>query len=218
MANSPFLDFTLLTEGQYQKEITVNNALIILELIAAGGVIDRDLTAPPGSESEGDAYLVADSATGDWSGHDGKIAIYLNGGYFLVVPVAGLRLYVQDENVMLAYNGTSWQTLEITTQMFPITDIVGTTHTATASNLGALIQFDSASACTLTLPQASTEALQRGFQCMVRNKGAGTLDIALEGTDTIEGGTSVNDPNLITSIILETAGSPNNYIATGDLT
>ena len=37
-------------------------------------VIDADLSAPPGSPSEGDRYIVGPSATGDWSGHDGEIA------------------------------------------------------------------------------------------------------------------------------------------------
>ena len=37
-------------------------------------VKDRDLTAPPGSPSEGDRYIVATGGSGAWSGHDLEIA------------------------------------------------------------------------------------------------------------------------------------------------
>ena len=71
-------------------------------------VIDRDLTAPPGGESDGDAYIVGTSATGAWSGEDGNIAIYDNThtAWIFAAPEEGWRCYVQDENVWLFHNGS----------------------------------------------------------------------------------------------------------------
>ncbi|MHC5214460.1 MAG: DUF2793 domain-containing protein [Planctomycetota bacterium] len=75
-------------------------------------VIDRDLTAPPGGESDGDAYIVGTSATGAWSGEDGNIAIYDNThtAWIFAAPEEGWRCYVQDENVWLFHNGSAWTT------------------------------------------------------------------------------------------------------------
>ena len=61
------------TDGVTQWEDSeMNKPLEQLDLaIAALGnltIIDRDLTAPPGGESDGDTYIVGGSATGDWSG------------------------------------------------------------------------------------------------------------------------------------------------------
>lgn len=60
-------------------------------------VLDKDLTAPPGGESFGDAYYVATGATGDWSGQDGNYAIYSDRGWLFSDIAEGEILYVSDE-------------------------------------------------------------------------------------------------------------------------
>lgn len=67
-------------------------------------VLDKDLTAPPGGESVGDAYLVPAAATGDWSGEDEGIAIYTAQGYVFEDPRIGRRVLVEDEDVYYRYN------------------------------------------------------------------------------------------------------------------
>ena len=57
-------------------------------------VVDRDLTAPPGSCADGSNYLVAASPTGLWSGQAGKLATAQgtnasNGWKFQTVAVEG---------------------------------------------------------------------------------------------------------------------------------
>lgn len=76
-------------------------------------VADRDLTAPPGSCVDGANYLVASSPTGAWAGQAGKLATAVgtnaaNGWLFTTVAVNGYRIFVQDENQELRYNGSSW--------------------------------------------------------------------------------------------------------------
>lgn len=72
-------------------------------------VLDKDLTTPPGSPSEGDRYIVGPSATGDWSGHDNEIAEW-DGSQWVFGPTLteGLIVYVADEDKIYTYNGTSW--------------------------------------------------------------------------------------------------------------
>lgn len=60
-------------------------------------VLDKDLATPPGSPSAGDAYYVATSGTGAWSGHDGDYAIYGARGWTFREVDEGHILYVADE-------------------------------------------------------------------------------------------------------------------------
>lgn len=73
-------------------------------------VIDKDLTAPPGGESEGDRYIVGPSATGDWSGHDGEIAWMDDSAtWHFDAPVAGWLTWVIDEAEAYKYTGSAWE-------------------------------------------------------------------------------------------------------------
>ncbi len=73
-------------------------------------IIDRDLTAPPGSESNGDAYIPASGSTGDWAGHDDEIAIYdlPNTTYWFITPKVGRNMFVVDEAIMIVWSGSAW--------------------------------------------------------------------------------------------------------------
>lgn len=60
-------------------------------------VLDKDLTAPPGSPAEGDSYYIATAATGDWAGKDGLVAIFGAHGWHYRTPGEGDQFYVADE-------------------------------------------------------------------------------------------------------------------------
>ncbi|NIY96792.1 DUF2793 domain-containing protein, partial [Salipiger sp. HF18] len=45
-----------------QQHVTHNEALRILDGLVQLSVLDRDLTAPPGSPTDGDRYIVASGA------------------------------------------------------------------------------------------------------------------------------------------------------------
>lgn len=107
MATTSHLEITLLEQSQAQKEITINEALARIDAVLNCGVIDRDLATPPGSPTAGDTYIVAASPTGAWSGKAGQVAYYDQVWRF-VVPREGLMLWLNDENVHVVHNGTSW--------------------------------------------------------------------------------------------------------------
>ena len=96
--------------------------------------------------------------------------------------------------------------------------ITGTAHTLTLTDNGRLILFDDAADCTLTAPEQATEALPEGFNVIARNKGGGALTLANEGTDTTTGGTSWTTPASAATVMLETAGTPSEWLTIGDLT
>jgi len=71
-------------------------------------VKDRDLTAPPGGEAEGDRYIPAAAATGAWAGQEGNIAHFVDGAYEFYTPKEGWRCWVDDEDVALVHDGANW--------------------------------------------------------------------------------------------------------------
>lgn len=110
MADTNRLVLPLLAAAQAQKHVTVNEALKLLDAIVQAGVIDKDLTAPPGGESEGDIYIVGGSATGDWAGQDADLAIYQDGGWVFVTPLNGFIAFIADETTLYVYN-SGWTSL-----------------------------------------------------------------------------------------------------------
>lgn len=75
-------------------------------------VLDKDLTAPPGSPSTGDRYIVASPATGAWSGHEDDIAEWNGASWDFTTPNEGFACEVEDEDSVYYFNGTSWVNLE----------------------------------------------------------------------------------------------------------
>lgn len=107
MADTPNLGFPYLAEGQASAHTTHNDALNLLDSLCFPAVEDRNLAAPPGSPAEGSRYIVAASATGDWSGYDKYLAVYYSGWKF-VAPVEGLKVWLKDEDMYVVYDGSIW--------------------------------------------------------------------------------------------------------------
>lgn len=107
MTTTHHLGITLVETSQAQKEVTVNEALSKMDAVLNTGAKDKDLATPPGSPANGDVYIVAASATGAWSGQSGKLAYY-DSGWKFITPREGMTLWVNDEDKIYSYNGSSW--------------------------------------------------------------------------------------------------------------
>ena len=107
MENTTNLKLPLLIPNQSGKEITHNEALVIIDNILQNGVIDKDLTTPPENPNSNDIYIVGKNATGDWADKDKQIAFYDNGWRF-VEPREGFIFWVNDEDKLYTYNGSKW--------------------------------------------------------------------------------------------------------------
>ena len=79
MFDTRHLGLPLIAAGQAQKHVTHNEALALVDALLQLGIISRSLAVPPLSPEEGDRYLVAASAMGDWSGHEGELAFFIDG-------------------------------------------------------------------------------------------------------------------------------------------
>ena len=118
MTTTPDLGIPELSASQASAHITHNEAVVLLQALL-NGIIDKDLSTPPGSPSEGDAYIVASGGTGAWASRDDNIAVYYNGAWLFIpgfddsntkitigVAQEGLRVWVIDENAWYIWTGS----------------------------------------------------------------------------------------------------------------
>jgi hypothetical protein len=108
MANTPLLGLPLIDAAQAQKHVTHNRAITLLEGDTQLAVIDRTLTAPPGSPADGDRHLIAAGATGAWAGEDYNVAFYRDGVWLILTPREGWLCWVAAEALALRYTSGAW--------------------------------------------------------------------------------------------------------------
>ena len=132
MTTMPRLGATELVEGQAVPETTVNENLRYVEQGAGFFIVkDKDLATPPGSPVDGDAYIVAATATGVWTGHETHLAFYMSTEWKFITPIEGSRAAVQDENVDYRFDGSAWATTSTTpTQYYRLGFFFTTTPTS----------------------------------------------------------------------------------------
>lgn len=86
----------------------LNAAIDHIDALLQTRVISMALTTPPGTSSDGDLYIVAAPASGDWAGQAGNLARFVQEGLFwqfftagaqvrLVLNIADGQLYAFDQ-------------------------------------------------------------------------------------------------------------------------
>lgn len=134
MSDTPLLGLPYLAAAQAQKHVTHNEALTLIDGLVQAAVKSRGLAAPPPAPADGDRYLVAPSASGDWSGEEGNIAARMDGGWRFLPPREGWRLWVNDEDVLIAHDGTSWREIGAEPALLQNLTMLGVNATADAAN------------------------------------------------------------------------------------
>ena len=108
MTDTANLGLPCIEGSQAQKHVTHNDALRILDTLVQLAVLDRDLTTPPGSPSEGQRWIVKTGATGAWAGHSNAVAAWQDGAWQFSTPQTCWCVYVVDEGTLLVWNGAAW--------------------------------------------------------------------------------------------------------------
>lgn len=120
----------------------------VLEKFAWQEPINGVVTAPVGGESKGARYVVAASATGDFTGHEGSVAWYDGSSWQFDTATAGWKVYNKQDGVYWTYGASGWTNQEtqggltltgdINSESTPITwDLI--------DNNAAALSFDSSS-------------------------------------------------------------------------
>lgn len=113
---TPDLGLPELAEAQALPHVTHNLAIVLLQALL-NGAIDKDTSAPPGSPTEGDTYIIDNATpTGAWAGHARAVTIYWAGAWRFIpgdgtamgARQEGLSIFVRDENVRYVWSGSAW--------------------------------------------------------------------------------------------------------------
>ncbi len=134
MSETINLGLPFIEASQAQKHVTHNEALLGLDTLVQAGVKDRDLTAPPGTPSDGDAYIPASGASGDWNGKDLNLAVWQDGVWKFHNPKTGFRVWVEDEAILAIWNGAAWVDFFATVASLQNMSLLGVNTTADATN------------------------------------------------------------------------------------
>ncbi len=108
MDSTPNLALPYILPSQAQKHVTHNEALRQLDAIVQLSVKSRIVATPPQSPGEGDRYIVAAGASGDWQGNDLAIAAYQDGAWAFYAPATGWTAFVEDETLIAIWDGAAW--------------------------------------------------------------------------------------------------------------
>ncbi len=107
MTETTQLGLPLVQPAQAQKHVTVNEAFARLDALAQI-TLAGEAGVAPGAAVDGALYAVSAGASGDWAGEDGRLALFLNGGWVFVTPQAGWRGWRADSGVAVAFDGEDW--------------------------------------------------------------------------------------------------------------
>ena len=107
-AVSAVLSMPYIAPSQAQKHVTHNEALRVLDVVTQLSVADRSLSTPPSTPETGDCYIIGDSATDAWAGHDGEIATFEDSYWSFVTPQEGWRAWVVAEESLVIYQSGAW--------------------------------------------------------------------------------------------------------------
>jgi hypothetical protein len=193
MANTTKLVLPLVAFNQAQKHVTVNEALTRLDALVQLSVINRTLTAPPGSPQEGDRHIIASGATGAWLNKDLNVAAWQNGAWTFLVPRTGWTVWVEADNALYTWTGSTWEpTLnftDISDSEFSLADNLDPTKKAAFQ----LSSISSGTTRTYTLPNISATLAHLGNAAQTFT-GSTTFSnsFTASGTNTLSGTTTMS--------------------------
>lgn len=110
MENTTHLQLPLLAQNQAGKDITVNEALLKIDMVLGGGLLGLAENNPPLYPAKGDMYVIGGQPTGVWQQQEGMLAFYY-GGWRFIKPVEGMILWHRPSAMWYGWDGQHWHPL-----------------------------------------------------------------------------------------------------------
>lgn len=104
------LGLPMIEAGQAQKELTHNEALLLLDLGVQAGVVAVGVDTPPIAPVAGQAWVVGAAPTGAWTGQAGAIAGWTAGGWRFLVPREGFAVWCEATGTVARSRAGAWET------------------------------------------------------------------------------------------------------------
>ena len=108
--NSPRLGLDYLMPAQAQKHVTVNESFRRLDALVQMSAASRTLAAQPADPDDGAIWIMPAAASGEiWSTFgEAEIAVFRDTSWVSIPPRAGWRCWIEDEDVLVVFDGTDW--------------------------------------------------------------------------------------------------------------
>lgn len=111
--HSNLLTLPFIQPSQAQKHVTFNEAIQRLDALVQLVVLDSDQISPPADPEPGDRHIVAEGATGHWSGWDQKIAMWDGTAWQEFTPLPGWRAEVLALGATAIFGDNGWVTEQV---------------------------------------------------------------------------------------------------------
>ena len=110
---TPRLALPFILPGQAQKEFHHNESLARIDIALHAAVEGVPLAAPPNTPALGQTWIVAGGAGGAWSGRDGALASWTQGGWRFIEPIPGMLAWNKAEDHWLHWRDGGWRRGEL---------------------------------------------------------------------------------------------------------
>jgi hypothetical protein len=156
------LGLPFIVAGQAQKEISHNEALMLLDFIVQPVVVAVGVNAPPTAPLVGQSWIIGPSPSGVWVGNASHIANWSEGGWRFVVPANGMQCWSVADEMPVRFASGSWVLGLLTAAKVQIggNQIIGARQTAISTPTGGTtVDAESRVAITEILAAMRTHGL-----------------------------------------------------------
>lgn len=112
MLESARFGFPFLAAGQAQKELTHNEAVVLIDAGLHAAVESAGVNAPPSSPEAGQCWIVGAAPEGAWAGAAGALACWTASGWRFLPPTVGMHVWVKDQQLWALLEEGVWTTGE----------------------------------------------------------------------------------------------------------
>ncbi|GAT75192.1 hypothetical protein EHRUM4_04000 [Ehrlichia ruminantium] len=109
MTQSINLKFDLVMHNQAHKEITVNEALIKIDMLMNNCVLELQCNTPVKEILSGDMYIIGSEPTiPEWKNKKDYLTYYYINQWYFIEPKTGLTVWLKSKNQSYTYNNAEW--------------------------------------------------------------------------------------------------------------
>lgn len=102
-----------LSAGQAQKELTHNEALVLIDAALHASAVTMGLNAPPIAPEAGACWIVGAAPSGAWAGQPGALACWTASGWRFLAPREGMRVWLEDQQLWAERRANGWAAGEV---------------------------------------------------------------------------------------------------------
>lgn len=136
--NSARFGIPFLAAGQAQKEVTHNEALVLIDAALHASVESAGLDTPPPDPDPGLCCIVGNSPAGAWAGQAGAIACWTEAGWRFVPAPEGTSAWLKEEQLWVVRERGGWVTGHVRAACVSVDgqQVIGSRGDAVASPMG----------------------------------------------------------------------------------